>query len=78
MCPPSDRTKEAAVIKCSFCELPLACKACGKPFQPRSSEAHIAVYQPDMQVSCPECGKMLTCRECGFVYGEEEDNEIAS
>jgi hypothetical protein len=28
-----------------------------------------------MQVSCPECQKLLVCKVCGFVYGEEDDEE---
>ena len=60
------------MIKCSFCEQPLACAACGKPFVPRSSEVHAAVYQADMAISCPECEEQLVCKACGFVYGGEE------
>jgi hypothetical protein len=66
------------MIKCSFCERPLACKSCGKPFQPRHSETHVAVYQPDMAISCPECQKLLVCKWCGFAYGEEEEEEPES
>jgi hypothetical protein len=61
------------MIKCSFCEQPLICKACGRAFQPRRGEAHVAVYQPDMAISCPECQKQLVCKACGFVYGEDEE-----
>jgi hypothetical protein len=61
------------MIKCSFCEQPLVCKACGKAFQPRSGETHLGVYQPDVAVSCPECQKPLVCKACGFVYGETEE-----
>jgi rubredoxin len=60
-------------MKCSFCEQPLVCKACHHPFQPRRGETHVAAYQPDMQVYCPECQKLLTCQACGYVYGEEEE-----
>ena len=60
-------------MKCSFCEMPLACKACGKPFKPRQRETLTAVYQPDMQIGCPECQAVLTCKWCGYVYGEEDD-----
>lgn len=59
-------------MKCSFCELPLACKACGQPFRPRRRETHIAAYQPDMQIFCPECHAVLKCKSCGYVYGEED------
>jgi hypothetical protein len=48
------------------------CKACGKPFHSRRAEAHVAVYQPDMQIYCPECQKLLTCKACGYVYGQSE------
>jgi hypothetical protein len=34
-----------------------------------------AVYQPDMQVSCPECQKQLICKLCGYVYGEELEED---
>jgi rubredoxin len=60
-------------MKCSFCDQPLACKACGQPFRPRQSMPHLAVYQPDMQVACPACHKVLVCKLCGYVYGEEEE-----
>jgi hypothetical protein len=60
-------------MKCAFCELPLACQVCGKPYQPRSAAAHTAAYQPDMEVCCPECQAVLACRACGYVYGEVDD-----
>jgi hypothetical protein len=60
-------------MKCSFCELPLACKTCGKRFQPHLRDTHLAAYQPDMQIYCPECHAVLKCKSCGFVYGEEEE-----
>jgi hypothetical protein len=60
-------------MKCSFCDQPLVCKTCNRPFHPRQSEPHLAAYQPDMRVSCPECHKVLVCKQCGYVYGEEED-----
>ena len=62
-------------MKCSFCEMPLVCRACGKPFHARQQETLIAVYQPDMHIYCPECHIVLTCKSCGFVYGEEEEGE---
>ena len=67
------------MIKCSFCEQPLVCKACHRPFHPLRGETHVAVYQADMEVSCPECQKVLICKACGFVYGEDaEGDQIAS
>jgi hypothetical protein len=60
-------------MKCSFCEATLVCKACRQPVRPRRGETHVAVYQPDMQVACPECQKVLVCQACGYVYGEEEE-----
>jgi hypothetical protein len=60
------------MIKCSFCEQPLVCKSCKKPFHPRRGETHVGVYQPDMEVSCPECEKLLVCQVCGYAYGEDE------
>jgi hypothetical protein len=62
-------------MKCSFCEQPLVCKSCGRPVLPRSREGHVAVYQPDMEVSCPECQEVLVCKACGYVYGEGEEQE---
>jgi hypothetical protein len=59
------------MIKCSHCEQPLACKSCHKLFHPRRSETHVGVYDPALEVDCPECGKVLICRACGFVYGEQ-------
>jgi hypothetical protein len=26
-----------------------------------------------MEVSCPECQKVLVCQACGYVYGEQEE-----
>jgi hypothetical protein len=63
------------MIKCSFCEQPLVCKACRHPFQPRRGETHLGVYQPDTQVSCPQCQKILACAACGYVYGEVDETE---
>ena len=62
-------------MKCSFCVMPLACKACGQPFKPKQRETLAAVYQPDMQISCPECQAVLTCKWCGFVYGEDKSDD---
>lgn len=62
-------------MKCSFCEHPLVCKACGQPFRPKRGDTHVAAYQPDMAISCPECHKLLICKTCGFVYGEVEPPE---
>jgi hypothetical protein len=63
------------MIKCSFCEQPLVCRACGRPFHPRRSETHVGVYQPDMAIACPECQKPLVCKACGFAFGVEEEEE---
>ncbi len=63
------------MLKCSFCDQALLCKTCGKPFRPRRSETHVAVYQPDMEIFCPECEHQLVCKACGFVYGGEEDDD---
>lgn len=60
------------MIKCSFCEQPLACKSCHQPFRASRSETHVAVYQPDMEVLCPACQEVLVCKNCGYLYGAEE------
>jgi hypothetical protein len=62
-------------MKCSFCEQPLVCRHCGQRFQPRRGEMHVAVFQPDMEISCPECQHVLICKVCSFVYGEDEDEQ---
>jgi DNA-directed RNA polymerase subunit RPC12/RpoP len=63
------------MIKCSFCEQPLLCKTCGKPFRAHRGDTHVAVYQPDMEVACPECQHRLVCKSCGYVYGDDDDSE---
>jgi hypothetical protein len=55
--------------------MPLVCKACGKPFKPSQRETLVAVYQPDMQIGCPECQAVLTCKWCGYVYGEDQPDD---
>jgi len=62
-------------MKCSFCEQTLVCKTCRHPFQPRRREMHLAAFQPDMQIFCPECRKPLVCRWCGCVYGDASEGE---
>lgn len=62
-------------MKCSFCEQQLMCKNCRRPFKPRDPEHHVAVFQPDMHIVCPECQKVLICKACGFVYGQAEAEE---
>jgi hypothetical protein len=62
-------------MKCSFCEQTLVCQSCGQSFRPRRGETHVAVYQPDMELLCPECQHKLVCKWCGFVYGAEEDEQ---
>ncbi len=61
------------MAKCSFCEQPLVCKACGQPFRPRKGETFVGLYQPDMAISCPECGQQLVCRLCGYRYGDGDE-----
>jgi DNA-directed RNA polymerase subunit RPC12/RpoP len=56
--------------------MPLACKECGKAFKPVQAESFIAAYQPDMQITCPECHAVLKCKSCGFVYGEPDSDEL--
>jgi hypothetical protein len=65
------------MIKCSFCEQPLYCKACGKPFRPRRGATHVGIYQPDMAISCPECQATLICQACGYDYGQGEEEDQA-
>ena len=62
-------------MKCSFCEQPLVCQACQRPFQPRDPATYTAVFQPDTEVPCPECHQKLTCLACGFVYGEPSGDD---
>lgn len=62
-------------MKCSFCEQPLVCKNCDKPFHPKRSETHEGAFQPDTEVSCPECKKTLVCRACGFVFGQDQEED---
>jgi hypothetical protein len=64
-------------MKCSFCERELRCKSCSRLFRARSSAAHLGVFQPDMEIFCPECQAVLVCKECGYVYGDpgQEDEE---
>lgn len=57
------------MVKCSFCEEPLICKSCNRPFHAKKGETHVGLYQPDTEVSCPECQKVLVCKHCGFVFG---------
>lgn len=64
-------------MKCSFCERPLVCRHCDKPFQPRRMETYAAIFQPDMEVSCPECKNVLTCKACGFVFGRDAEETDA-
>jgi rubredoxin len=30
-----------------------------------------------MQVICPHCQKLLICKACGFVYGQEEGEDTS-
>ncbi len=64
-------------MKCSYCEQPLTCKACNRPFRSREANSLTAIYQPDMRVACPECQQLLVCKVCGFAYGEEEEEPEA-
>jgi hypothetical protein len=64
-------------MKCSFCEQPLVCQHCKQPVRPREGATLTALYQPDMHVVCPECRHVLICKSCGYVYGEEAEEEPA-
>ena len=65
------------MLKCSFCEAALACKACGQPVRPRAAETHLGIYQPDTAVACPACHQALVCKTCGFAYGGDENGDPA-
>jgi hypothetical protein len=41
-------------------------------------ETHVAVYQPDMAISCQECHTLLVCKACGYAYGEEEEEDSST
>jgi hypothetical protein len=73
--PGTTRAGTLTMIRCSFCEQPLVCKACGQPVRPSRPESHLAVYQPDMAVTCPSCQELVVCKACGFTYGEEREEE---
>jgi hypothetical protein len=62
-------------MKCSFCDVLLVCKHCGKPYQPGQPESHQAVYQPDMEIHCPACQELLICKACNYAYGEPDEPE---
>jgi len=65
-------------MKCSFCEQSLVCNSCRAPFKPRAADTHLAVFQPEMHIVCPECREVLVCKACGYVYGEVESDERAA
>jgi hypothetical protein len=62
-------------VKCSFCERPLVCKACGADFEPPDARAHRAVYQADTVVPCATCERTLVCKWCSFVYGDPDEED---
>jgi hypothetical protein len=62
-------------MKCSFCEQPLVCKECGQRFEPPGGQTRLAMYQPDMEITCPECKHVLVCKWCGYAYGEDDGEE---
>jgi DNA-directed RNA polymerase subunit RPC12/RpoP len=64
-------------VKCLYCEQPLICAHCGRPFVLRDQAAHDSFYQSESVVRCPCCHGVLRCRSCGIAYtgGEGEYDE---
>ena len=60
-------------MKCSFCERPLVCRECQKPYKPASEEEYRANFEPETSIYCPHCENLLVCNACGVPCGPVED-----
>ena len=65
-------------MNCCYCDRPLVCDSCQRPYQPSSAKSFQSLYQPEYPVICTQCEETLRCRSCGAVYSgsdEEYSNE---
>jgi hypothetical protein len=60
-------------MKCCYCDRPLVCAGCSKPYRPATAADYASLHQREYPVYCPNCEQMLRCRACGAVYSGAED-----
>lgn len=60
-------------MNCCYCERPLLCDSCGKPFEPHSQADFMSLHQAELPVICRACDRVLQCRWCGAIYSGAED-----
>jgi hypothetical protein len=56
------------MINCAYCEKPLICDDCLTEYVPPSEGDYWALSQPDILLTCPQCGEILTCHWCKTPY----------
>jgi hypothetical protein len=63
------------MVNCAYCEKPLTCDQCRADYVPPTQEQYQALGQPDVLLTCPECGAVLVCHWCKTPYDglSEED-----
>jgi hypothetical protein len=62
------------MIACAYCEKPLICDDCGAEYLPPSQDHYLALSQPDVLLTCTNCGDVLVCHWCKTPYdGTPED-----
>ena len=63
------------MIRCAYCEKPLLCDGCRAEYVPPTEEHYRALSQPDLPLSCPQCGEVLICHWCKTPYDGVPDEE---
>lgn len=63
-------------MRCTYCERPLLCEACGAEYEPPDLRAYEDLSRPDVALFCPGCEAPLICHWCRTPYdglAEEAD-----
>ena len=55
-------------MTCVYCDRPLDCLACDETYSPPGLAEYEALSRPEVPVTCPSCGSILTCRWCRTPY----------
>jgi hypothetical protein len=63
------------MVACAYCEKPLNCDNCRTEYVPPTEDHYLALSQPDIPLSCPECGEILVCHWCKTPYDGDAEGE---
>ncbi len=56
------------MVELAYCEKPLICDDCRAEYVPPSPDHYLALSQPEIPLTCPQCGAVLVCHWCKTPY----------